>query len=198
MRDSTVYISFYLLIGAGFTGIILLLFDRAGLSLRDDALERRNPAAAVALAGTTVGSMAAFAGANIGDGPGWWVVIFCALLSNGALLTGWLVLDRMTGMGEAITIDRDMAAAGRAAGWLTGGGIVFGRAAAGDWTHVRATVHDFIGVAVGGLVLLGAAIVLERFLRSSGERRDALVFGGIPAGIYICGAIAYITRFHPL
>ena len=34
-----------------------------------------------------------YAGGNIGNGPGWWVVVFSAGLSTVALFAAWMVLD---------------------------------------------------------------------------------------------------------
>lgn len=198
VRDSTLYTSYYMVMGAGFTGATLLLLGAMGLSVRDDALERFNPAAGIALGGAILGCTAAFAGANIGDGPGWWVVVFSALLSNGALIAGWLVLDRLAETGEAITLDRDEATGWRAAGWFTGGGIIFGRAAAGNWSGAESAIFDFFRVGGGGLALFLGALAIEFSLRSKHERRSHLFCGIVPAAIYLCGAIAYVIIRHPL
>lgn len=161
VRDSALYIGFYLLMTAAATGIGLGLLDRLGLSLRDDVLERRNPAACVALSGAIPGIGLAFAGANIGDGPGWWVVVFSGGLSVGGLLLGWILLDRLGGAGEAVVVERDRAAGLRVAAWFLGVGAITGRAAAGDWVDAAATVRDFVGASAGALVLTVIAVLVE-------------------------------------
>lgn len=166
VRDSTTYLGFYLLMGAAVTAFGVSLLDRLGLSLRDDVLERRNPAACLAWSGAVLGLALAFAGANIGDGPGWWVVVFSAGLSVGALLLGWLLLDRLGGCAEAILVERDQAAALRVAAWFVAVGAINGRAAAGDWVSVSATVTDFGRVASGGFALT----VLAAFVESVANR----------------------------
>src|SRR5215469_5251918 len=86
VRDAPIYIFFYMAMGFGWAGLWNLILPYAGLSFRDDALERDNDSAGLAIAGSLVGAMLAFAGANIGQGPGWWVVVFCSALGTGVML----------------------------------------------------------------------------------------------------------------
>jgi hypothetical protein len=85
VRDDLLYFGFYLVMGAAWTGASLRALAWLGLDARDDVAERSNSAAALALAGALLGITLCFSGGNIGDGPGWWVVVFCALLSTGVL-----------------------------------------------------------------------------------------------------------------
>lgn len=197
VRDSTIYTSFYFAMGLGFTGMVLAGFDRLGLSVRDDVFERFNPAAAITLAGTTVGTMVAFAGANIGDGPGWWVVVFCAAMSNGALLLGWAMLDLFTNVGERITVDRDVSTAWRAAGWFAATGIIYGRAVAGTWLGIDAAMSDFVMFGIGGLVLLVIALVAELGMKRGTLPRSAVTGGVLPGIVYVALAIAYVSQLPP-
>ena len=50
------------------------------------------------------------------DGPGPEVVAFCVVLSNGALVLLWLVLDRLARVNDTVTIERDVKAGWRVAG----------------------------------------------------------------------------------
>ena len=70
--------------GLGITALAL-----CDLSARDDVVERSNRAAIPAIAGGLLAITLCFAGGNIGDGPGWWVVMFCGVLSTGTLLLAW-------------------------------------------------------------------------------------------------------------
>src|SRR6185437_2368144 len=72
VRNDPLYIFFYMMMGFGWAGLWNTILPYAGLSFRDDALERDNDAAALAISGSLLGTVFAFAGANIGDGPGWW------------------------------------------------------------------------------------------------------------------------------
>lgn len=187
VRDDAVYIGFYLLMGGAVTAGGASLLDRLGLSLRDDVLERRNPAACLAWSGAIVGLGLAYAGANIGDGPGWWVVVFSSGLSVGSLLLGWVLLDRLGEAGEAIVVERDESAGLRVAGWFVGTGAITGRAAAGDWVNANATVADFARIAWGALAITLFAAVVESLAsrRARGRTRGAWAQGFSPALLWL-------------
>src|SRR4051812_29982803 len=70
------YLFMYVVLGLAWLRIIEPAFSFAGLSLRDDLFERRNHAAMPAAIGALLGVTLCYAGGNIGDGPGWWVVVF--------------------------------------------------------------------------------------------------------------------------
>ena len=193
VRDSIVYTGFYFIMGFGVTGLILLVLDRLGLSVRDDALERRNRAAGVALAGAIIGIMAAFAGANIGDGPGWWVVVFCTALSNGVLLLGWWLLAGIAATDDAITIDRDLGTGFRIAGWFAGSGLILGRAVAGDWHGTNQAVLDFVRGGLPALVLLILVLAFELVVRRARLRNSAFALGAVPALVYIATSAAVVV-----
>ena len=75
------YLFMYSVLGLAWLRIAEPLFVYAGVSARDDVVERGNNAATIALSGALVAVMLCFAGGNIGDGPGWWVVVFSAALA---------------------------------------------------------------------------------------------------------------------
>jgi uncharacterized membrane protein YjfL (UPF0719 family) len=195
VRDDLRYLGFYMVMGAAWVGLFQNILHQTGLSARDDAIERRNKAAALALCGALVGLTLCFAGANIGDGPGWWVVIFCAGLSTGAWFVLWLVLAECSDCVEAVTVERDVASGLRLAGWFVAVGLVLGRAVAGNWVSVEATVGDFVNVAWPVLALAAVAIVLERLAQPSSDEpvRPVITFGLLPAIIYIAAAAAYVV-----
>lgn len=187
VRGSAVYLAFYLVMGAAWVGVsIPLLPLLGGLSLRDDVIERRNRAAGWALFGAVVGLTLAFAGANVGDGPGWWVVLFSAGLSTAAFFLVWIVTDRLTGWADAVTIDRNTAAGVRLGGFFVGIGAILGRSVAGDWISAGATVDDFVRTAWPALALAGIAVASERHRH---PQPDALTHsplwqGVLPALLY--------------
>jgi uncharacterized membrane protein YjfL (UPF0719 family) len=196
VQDSPLYLTFYMLLGAAWIGLAMRFTATAGISARDDTVERRNGAAAIALAGAMIGFTFAFAGGNIGDGPGWWVVVFAAGLATIALYLLWIVLDAATHVGDAITIDRDEASGIRLAGFLVAQGIVLGRSVAGDWISAGATVRDMAVAAWPSLILLGFAIMVERSFRPTPERPRPGVpaYGVFPAIAYVIAAIAVVLR----
>ena len=194
VRDDGLYIAFYFVMGAAGTGLAVALLDRLGLSLRDDVVERRNPAACLACAGAFPGLTLAFAGGNIGDGPGWWVVVFSSGLSVGTVLAGWLLVDRIAQVGEAIVVDRDVAKGLRMGGWFLAMGAITGRAAAGNWVSAEATSMDFLRVATGAFALIPLAAVGEGLLRSRpAEDKQAVADGALGAATWIAVATGYLV-----
>jgi hypothetical protein len=156
----------YLLVGADWIGLTQLIFGFLGVSARDDVLERRNLAAAWVISGQLVAAAICFAGANVGNGPGPAVVIFCAILSTGALLFLWFIVDRAASISDSVTIDRHLGTGIRACGWLIAAGIVLGDAVTGDWKSASGTLRDFVACA-WPVALCGVLVtLLERKMRT--------------------------------
>jgi hypothetical protein len=128
--------------------------------------------------------MLAFAGGNIGDGPHWGVVLMCALLSSGSLVAIVALFRRLAGSEDALTIEHDVAAAIRMAAFMVSCGAILGIAVAGDWVSVGATVRDFMWLAWPAVVILVAALGMERLFRSSREvPRPSIWLAGIVPGL---------------
>ena len=182
VRDAPIYIFFYMVMGLGWAGLWNWILPYAGLSFRDDALENENGAAGLAISGGLLGATFAFAGANIGDGPGWWVVVFCAFLSTGVMLVLWAIGAQITHAQDYITIDRDIAAGWRAAGLFMGWGLILGRAVAGDWHSTQQTVSDFLIKGWPALLLWGLAIGLDLASKPTPQRPapNPIIFGLVP------------------
>ena len=195
VRDDPRYLVMYLALGAAWLAVAMMLMPVLGLSVRDDVLERGNPAAAYAVFGALLGITLAFAGGNIGDGPGWWVVVFSAILATAALYVMWALLERFADVSEQVTVERDAAAGVRLAGFLAGCGLILGRAVAGDWVSTSATVADFARVATPALGLLLIAIPLERLARCTPQHpvRPVVTWGFGPALLYVALAAAYVA-----
>jgi uncharacterized membrane protein YjfL (UPF0719 family) len=179
------YIAMYGFMGGAWIAIAPGVF-LPGLSLRDDFFERRNTAAVLAVLGHMLGSTFCFSGGNIGDGPGWWVVVFCAALANATLAVLWVLANMLAPMAERISVDRDPAIGLRAAGFFVGTGLILGRAVAGDWISAEATVRDFALRAWPALMLLVLLVLSERGARPRFRRSEIALFsrGVIPAVAY--------------
>ena len=201
VRDSSTYTFFYMLMGLAWIGLTVRVSAFMGISARDDVIERRNGAASVAIAGAMLGVTFAFAGGNVGDGPGWWVVVFAAGLATVTLFVLWWALDVLTHVGDAITIDRDDATALRLAGFLVAAGVILGHAVAGNWVSSVDTVRDFYLAGWPVLLLFGFAILVERSFRVSPQRpRPAvLAYGFFPAIAYVIAAVSIVLwlEAHP-
>lgn len=196
VQDSPVYITFYMVMGAAWVGFASRFLGLFGLSARDDVIERANPAAAYAIGGALLGITLCFAGGNIGNGPGWWVVVFSAALSTLAFFLLWALLHRFTGLADSVTIDRDPASGLRLAGYFIGAGLILGRAVAGDWVSVEATVLDFVQTAWPVLLLWVAAVLLERTFRPTQERPlpSPVVYGLAPLAAYVALAGFFVVQ----
>jgi hypothetical protein len=192
VRDAPIYMLLYLALGAAWVGVARLFLPLLGISPRDDVLERRNPAALLAVSGALVGLTLCYAGANIGNGPGWWVVVVTAGLATAAFWVLWAMMDRLGHFSDWITIDRDRASGCRLAGALVAIGLVLGRAAAGDWHSLEATLADFVRVGWFAAILAASAVLVERFLHPTAEQHQPPLLAGIPpALVYLGGAAAY-------
>ena len=86
VRTVIEYLFMYSVLGLAWLRLAEPFFAFAGVSVRDDVVERGNSAATIALSGAFLAVMLCFAGGNIGNGPGWWVVVFSAALATAGLL----------------------------------------------------------------------------------------------------------------
>ncbi len=196
VRDDPRYLAFYAALGAAWAAVVIQFLDWLGLSARDDVAERRNGAAAVALSGALGAAFLCFAGANIGNGPGFWVVLFSAALSTAGLLLAWLLVEWGGAVGELITVERDRAAGLRLAAFLIAGGAVLGRAVAGDWVSAEQTARDFARFAWPVLILVAVEIWISRVARPTRAHAvpNLLAAGVLPAAFYLSAAGWYLVE----
>jgi hypothetical protein len=152
-----------------------------------------------------LGAMAAltfaFAGANVGTGPGPDAVIFSARLSTIALFGFWAVLEFSFHVSERITIDRDLGGGLRLAGSLAAAGLISGRAVAGDWVSMGSTVHDFVIWELPAIVPLAMALAFECACRRSDEKNaaaHALRSGALPALALLASGVAWVMMQPPV
>jgi len=200
VRFSGKYTIFYMVMGAAWVAVVGFVTNRMlGVSLRDDAIERHNPAAVMVAVGAMLGVTLCFAGGNIGNGPGWWVVVYCAILSTGSLLLLWLLVEMLAHVSEAIAIDRDLASGVRLAGFLIAAGLILGRAAAGDWEGAAPATRDFVVVGWPVLVLAVAEVVMARMFHPSPAAPvpSVPVCGLAPAAAYLGLAGLHLWRSGP-
>jgi hypothetical protein len=193
IRDNSGYVLLVFLMGGAWLTAAAAFFPWLGTGLRDDALERRNPAATLALSGAIFAVMLTFSGANIGAGPSFWNNVFSGLLSTGTLLFFWLILAAAGGAAQSVSEERDVASGLRLGSFLLSEGLILGRAVAGDWHSVEGTVRDFVQLGQPGVVLLVVAVVTERALRPKPESAHPPAFGrgAVPAVLYLAVALSW-------
>jgi uncharacterized membrane protein YjfL (UPF0719 family) len=195
VRNDGLYISFYLLVGAGWLGGATLIFPFLGISARDDVLERGNRAASWAVTGALTGASCSFAGANVGNGPGVEAVLFSAVLSSALFIGLWLGMDLLTSISDAITVDRDERAGIRLGGFLLGIGLLSGWSVAGDWVSASATLKDFVISAWPAMLLAAVAVGVEVLFRKasvhlSAKTSPSLVVSAVYVGVSLVWVVS--------
>lgn len=161
VRDDGKYIFLYLMMSLAAGAITMLALRIFGLRTAD-ITERGNRAAPTLVFCSLIAGGFAFAGANIGDGPGFHVVIFCAMLSYGAIFGLALVHTAASRTMYRILVDRDRGTAFRFGCLLIACGIVLGRAVAGTWTDAGTTLADLFRFGWPAAVLVACDIVVAR------------------------------------
>jgi hypothetical protein len=193
IRDNSGYVLLVFLMGGAWLTVAGAIFPWMGIGLRDDALERRNPAATLALGGAILAVMLTFSGANTGDGPSFWNNVFSGLLATATLFFLWLVLATAGGAARSISEERDVASGIRLGSFLLSEGIILGRAVAGDWHSVEGTARDFIQLGWPGAVILVVAVAAERVLGPGPGAVHPPVLGrGVVPGVsYLLAALLW-------
>jgi uncharacterized membrane protein YjfL (UPF0719 family) len=190
--DSPKYLYFYTLFGAAWVGAWRIIIPLGGLHVDLDAIERRNAGAAIGIAGALVGLTLAFAGGNIGDGPGYEVVFFSALLSTATFFLLWQVMEFVGHFAESITIERETGAGLRLAGALVGVGAILGYGVAGDWVGFRKTIDEFYPHAGGAAALALACGGIEEAVHM-GRGRVGTGASLLLAVVYTSAALGYVA-----
>lgn len=170
------------------------LFRWLGVGLREDACERTNRAAMIALGGAIPGGMLLYCGAICGEGPSFWNNVFTVLVAGAGWFALWLGLELFSGISRSVAEERDPAAGLRLAGFLLATGLVLGRAAAGNWISMEATVDDLLNDGwICGPLLVGA-VMQERLLRPRGLLSDApgAASGPLVGSVYVLLGLAWV------
>ena len=202
VKGSPFYIFYYIVLGYTWiyfgVKLFFLLFD---ISWIDDILHQNNKAALFSFTGGILGLTIIYSGANIGDGPGWWCVVFAGGLGTIAWFALGMVINKISGIFERITIDRDIPCGIRFGLYLSASGIILGRASGGDWTSFFKTILEFFD---GWPVLLLTALVIlieksyskksNKYEEEHGNQLISSIFWGI---LYIIIAIVAVILLPP-
>jgi hypothetical protein len=195
VRTDAAYIAMYAAMGAAWVIAGMYAARLFGVMPAEDIIGRRNAAASPAVAGALVGLTLCFAGANIGDGPGWWVVVFSAGAATLGWLAIWALADALGGVTRAVLVERDPAAGLRLGAMLAGAGLILGRGAAGNWHSAADTLSDLSRDAwpALGYVLAEALIGLAARPRPEQPRAPLAALGVAPALVYVGGAVLWVV-----
>ena len=196
------YIIMYLLLGITWLYVSLRgMFLCWSFSYQDDVLMGRNVAALIAFSGAFLGFSLIYAGANIGDGPGWWTVVWAGGLGTVTLLLLGGAVKKCTHLVDSVVMDRDTAGGIRLGCYLLGCGLILARASGGDWTSFSATVKEFMA-GWPAAILTVIVIILEHLLfrpRDGWEEVDeGKVRTILVSAFYIIFAVVAVNLLPPL
>lgn len=181
-------------LGLGWLVVFSRLFSWLGLSITDDVIERRNPAALAGVCGAILALAFIYVGGSLGEGPSYWNNIFSAGLGTFSWFLLWFLLEQFGCVSASVAEERDLASGVRLWGFLLAIGLILGRAVAGDWHSESATVHDFLQDGWPAAALCLFALVAEWVLRPNRKRpvRPRLSYGLVPAFAYVATAATWI------
>jgi hypothetical protein len=167
-----------------------------GVGLRDDAVERRNPAALTALCGMLFSATSLYIGGSSGEGPSYNNNFFSVLLAAGVLVVIWVAYELFARISISISEERNLASGIRFGGFLLACGLILGRAVAGNWHSVNDTVHDLVHDGWPAAALLVVAVVIDLFVRPTRERPFPAwqVCGAFPGILYIAMTVAWLCH----
>ena len=199
---SPLFIAFYLFLGFPWLWLGELamrsVFD---ISMADDILQMDNKSALAAFVGGFLGVTAIYSAANIGDGPGWWCVVFAGGLGFAAWVALALAAGRLSHAFERVTVDRDVPSGIRFGCFLLACGIILGRASSGDWTSASMTVVEFMD-GWPALPLSLAVVARERLdgrlARNRGAADSGMAGSVLWGGALVAIAIACAVMLPPL
>lgn len=181
----------------GFFWLVLstFVFNWFGLSVVEDAVERRNGAALVGFIGAIVGMALIYAAGNLGEGPSYAENFFSAGLGAMGFFVLWLILEIGGKVSKSIAEERDVASGIRLCGFTLAIGLIIARAIAGDWHSASDTVHDFLNDGWLATALCGGAIFIERAFRPTVRvPRGCVSLAVFIAALYLAFAAAWV--FH--
>ena len=165
-------ITFYIVLGyvwilTGFM-LITLCFD---LHWTDDALHLNNKAALPAIAGEFFAITFIYAGANAGENPGWYAVLYRGSLGLAVwLILGWII-HLCTGIFEKITVERDIKCGIRFCLYLLLCGVILGYACSGNWISFSMTIIKFM-VSWPVLPLTALFIIIELIINNKKNAKE--------------------------
>lgn len=192
IRDGQDYILLALLMGGAWFSVYVHGFQWLGIGLFEDACERTNSAAAVALSGGIVGGNLLYCGSICGEGPSFWNNVFTITLAGAAWFFVWVCLEFAGDFSRRIAEERGAASGRRLAGFLVATGVILGRAAAGNWESMDATVGSLVADGWPALALVPLAAGWERFTARVREPAESPLAGWPVASAYVFASLGWV------
>ena len=181
--DSFIFKLFYIILGYPWIHFSLMLFSLLlDLSWKDDIINLNNKASLYAISGAYLATSLIYAGANVGDGPGFW----CVFASCGTGLFLFIlityIIQKITGVIDEITIGRDKNAGIRMGLYFIASGIILGRAAAGDWISFEQTILDFW--VAWPLIVISIIVIFVELYYKNKEYQDDIEITSVLIGLF--------------
>jgi hypothetical protein len=190
VKPDAKYVLLYLVMGYAFAAVNTIALRLYGWKV-PDMFERRNRAAHTLFYTATLASVCAYAGANIGDGPGFHVVLYCAVLAHLGLYALVVVHAALNRTAYRILVDRDRGIAFRAGCMFIAIGAILGRSVAGDWTGFAAATGDFLRLGWPAVLYVVADTIAARV--SLSREVDGNLWADRTTGVvYLLAAVGYI------
>jgi hypothetical protein len=197
VRNAPQYLFMYTMMGLAWVGVSLEALALVDLRIKDDVGMKNNRAGSLAVLGAGAGLAMAFTGANFGEGPGWWVVVASGLTATLGVLAAVWVTNLVTGIVDAVTIERDEGAGARLGLLFVGLGLIAGRAAAGNWTGMEGMLADFAKVGWGMVWLVVLEICYTRLLFPPHSGRVVSKHGVLPGLGHVVLAVLHVWGAGP-
>jgi hypothetical protein len=169
VTSSPGWILFYIVVGFGWIQCVLhLVFRCFDLSWIDDVVGKNHTEPALLpVIGSLSGITLIYAGSNIGDGPGWWCVIYASAIATLVWFILGHIIQKTTDAFSTITIGRDLPCAIRMGAYLLASGAILAYAAAGDSIDVTTDIVNIAICSLTAIPLAILAIFVERYYRKS-------------------------------
>ena len=196
IRANIIEVVFLTFAGAVWLFLAVRVFAWLGLSFHDDVIERGNQAALAALCAAVVAAALIYTGGSAGEGPSYLDNVFSAGLGMTTFLLLWIFFEFAGRISMSIAEERDLGSGVRFGALLMAIGLIIGRAIAGDWHSVDATLSDFGRDGWPAIVLWAVAVVIERFVRPSRQSPFPAwtISGLLPALFYLGSAVAWLVH----
>lgn len=201
-----IYVLFYLFLGFAWIHLCMKLVEMVfDLSWIDDVLNLNNRAASFPVICSFLALTFLYCGANTGDGPGWWCVVFAGGLGVSAWIGLGLLIHKFTNVSERITVEHNTCCGIRFGSYLFSSAIILARASGGDWISMFTTIGEFLAMGWPVLVLAGTGILIEQFyLRQEKaalerNRETNHIASSVLLGVcYITAGVLIVNSMPPL
>jgi hypothetical protein len=164
VAESPFWVFYYILVGFAWLQCAFhFVFRCFDLSWIDDVVNKnRAEPALLPVIGCFFGLTLIYSGANIGEGPGWWCVIYAVAAGTIMWFFYGHILHKTTDVFSTITISRDLPCAIRMGAYLLASGAILAYASAGDSVSPAIDIINIFACSLAAIPLMILAIIVEK------------------------------------